>query len=209
MREFLREIDQRMQTDEAKAATQEFNQLIEDLANKRLDRTEAFRQMQQLEDKLLQGREADAKALEEALKKMGEELKKSEMTKPAGEALENKNLERSREGAARISRRSSARQGKGVDKAQLEKMREALKKAGEDQAKRAEALDKKREELKQDLLKQKQKMGDAGANEQEKSLLQKKERELERLDREARAAGRRRSASSIVSTASSRRPPRT
>ena len=45
MREFLREIDQRMQTDEAKAATQEFNQLIEDLANKRLDRTEAFRKM--------------------------------------------------------------------------------------------------------------------------------------------------------------------
>ena len=75
--------------------------------------------------------------------------------------------------------------GKGVDKAQLEKMREALKKAGEDQAKRAEALNDKREELKQDLLKQKQKMGDAGANEQEKSLLQKKERELERLDRES------------------------
>src|SRR5512147_1668239 len=84
MREFLREVDQRLQTDEAKAATQEFNQLIEDLANKRLDRTEAFRKMQQLEDRLMQGREADSKALEEALKKMGEELKKSEMTKPAG-----------------------------------------------------------------------------------------------------------------------------
>ena len=54
MREFLRDVDQRLQTDEAKAATQEFNQLIEDLANKRLDRTEAFRRMQQLEDKLMQ-----------------------------------------------------------------------------------------------------------------------------------------------------------
>jgi hypothetical protein len=182
MREFLRDVDQRMQTDEAKAATQEFNQLIEDLANKRLDRTEAFRRMQQLEDKLLQGREADAKALEEALKKMGEELKKSEMTKPAGEALENKNLadaEKAMHDLARKLRES----GKGVDKAQLEKMREALKKAGEDQAKRAEALAQKREELKQDLLKQKQKMGDGGTD-QEKSLLQKKERELERLDRE-------------------------
>lgn len=184
MREFLREIDQRMQTDEAKAATQEFNQLIEDLANKRLDRTEAFRRMQQLEDKLMQGREADAKALEEALKKMGEELKKSELTKPAGEALENKNLSAAEKAMHDLAKKLREG-GKGVDKAQLEKMREALKKAGVDQAKRAEALNQKREELKQDLLKQKQKQGDAGANEQEKSLLQKKERELERLDREA------------------------
>jgi hypothetical protein len=184
MREFLREIDQRMQTDEAKAATQEFNQLIEDLANKRLDRTEAFRKMQQLEDKLLQGREADSKALEEALKKMGEEMKKSELTKPAGEALENKNLSDAEKAMHDLAKKLRE-QGKGVDKAQLEKMREALKKAGEDQAKRAEALNNKREELKQDLLKQKQKMGDGGANEQEKSLLQKKERELERLDRES------------------------
>ena len=184
MREFLREIDQRMQTDEAKAATQEFNQLIEDLANKRLDRTEAFRKMQQLEDRLMQGREADSKALEEALKKMGEELKKSEMTKPAGEALENKNLSEAEKAMHDLAKKLRET-GKGVDKAQLEKMREALKKAGEDQAKRAEALKDKRDELKQDLLKQKQKMGDAGANEQEKSLLQKKERELERLDREA------------------------
>ena len=184
MREFLREIDQRMQTDEAKAATQEFNQLIEDLANKRLDRTEAFRKMQQLEDKLLSGREADSKALEEALKKMGEEMKKSELTKPAGEALENKNLSDAEKAMHDLAKKLRE-QGKGIDKAQLEKMREALKKAGEDQAKRAEALNNKREELKQDLLKQKQKMGDGGTNEQEKSLLQKKERELERLDRES------------------------
>ena len=184
MREFLREIDQRMQTDEAKAATQEFNQLIEDLANKRLDRTEAFRRMQQLEDKLLGGSQADAKALEEALKKMGEELKKSELTKPAGEALENKNLSDAEKAMHDLAKKLRET-GKGVDKAQLEKMRDALKKAGEDQSKRAEALAQKREELKQDLLKQKQKQGDAGANEQEKSLLQKKERELERLDREA------------------------
>jgi hypothetical protein len=186
MREFLREVDQRLQTDEAKAATQEFNQLIEDLANKRLDRTEAFRRMQQLEDKLLQGREADAKALEEALKKMGDELKKSEMSKKAGEALSDKNLEAAEKALKDLAKKLREEQKKGgaVDKQQLEKLREALKKASEDQAKRAEALAQKREELKQDLLKQKQKMGDAGANEQEKSLLNKKERELERLDRE-------------------------
>jgi len=181
MREFLREVDQRLQTDEAKAATQEFNQLIEDLANKRLDRTEAFRRMQQLEDKLLAGREVDAKALEEALKKMGEELKKSEMSKPAGEALENKNLAEAERAMKDLAKKLRE---KGGDKAQLEKLRAALKSASEDQAKRAEAIAARREELKEQLLKQKQAMGDGGASEQDKSLLQKRERELERLDRD-------------------------
>ncbi len=184
MREFLRAIDERTQTDDAKAATREFNQLIDDLANKRLDRTEAFRRMQQLEDKLMQGREADPKAFEEALKQMGEELKKSEMTKPAGEALENKNLSQA-ERAMRDLAKKLREKGSAVDKAQLEKMREAMQKAAGDQAKRAETLGQRREELKQDLLKQKQKAGDAGDNEEEKSLLKKKERELERLDRES------------------------
>lgn len=182
MREFLKEIDQRLETDEAKAATQEFNQLIEDLANKRLDRTEAFRRMQQLEDKLLEGREADAKALEEALKKMGEELKKSEMTRPAGEALDAKNLAEAEKAMKELAKKLRE-QGSKIDKAQLEKMREALKKASEDQAKRTEALEKRREELKEQLLKQKQK-AEQSQEEQEKSLLKKKERELERLDRE-------------------------
>jgi hypothetical protein len=185
MREFLREIDQRLQTDEGKAATHEFNQLIEDLANKRLDRTEAFRRMQHLEDKLLEGREADAKALEEALKKMGEELKKSEMSKPTGEALSDKNLEAAEKALKDLAKKlREAQQKGGIDKQQLEKLREALKRAAEDQKKRMEAIDARREELKQDLLKRRQQMADAGASEQDKSLLQKKERELERLDRE-------------------------
>ncbi|MCL2779610.1 MAG: hypothetical protein FWD73_16590 [Polyangiaceae bacterium] len=182
LREFLRATDQRFQTDEAKAATQEFNQLIEDLANKRLDRTEAFRRMQQLEDKLLEGREADAKALEEALKKMGEALKKSELTKRAGEALENKNLAVA-ESAMKDLAKKLREQGGGIDKAQLEKLRAALKNASEGQAKRAEAIASRREELKQQLLKQPS--GDGGASEQEKSLLQKRERELDRLDRDS------------------------
>lgn len=184
MREFLREVDQRLQTDEAKAAIQEFNQLIEDLANKRLDRTEAFRRMQQLEDRLLRGREADAKALEEALRKMGEELKKSELSKPTGEALSDKDLEAAERALKDLAKKLREDRAKGaIDKQQLEKLRDAMKKASEEQAKRAEALAQKREELKQDLLKQRQR-ADAGANEQEKSLLQKKERELDRLDRE-------------------------
>lgn len=185
MREFLRDMDRRAESDEAKVATQEFNQLIEDLAAKRLDRTEAFRKMQALEDKLLQGREGDAKALEDALSKIGEELKKAELTKSAGEALDTKNLAAAEQALKDLAKRLRE-QGAKVDKAQIEKMREALKKAAEAQGKSREELEKRREELKKELLAKKEKQPDGGMNEQEKSLLQKKERELERLDRQTR-----------------------
>ena len=128
MKEFLKDLQAKQQTDEAKAATQEFNQLIEDLAAKRLDRTEAFRRMEALENKLLEGSEADKKALEAALQKIGEEMKKAELTKPAGEALEQKNLVDAEKALKDLAKKLREQGGK-VDKAQLEKMREALKAA--------------------------------------------------------------------------------
>jgi hypothetical protein len=185
MRDFLREQEQKDQSEEAQAAIREFNQLVEDISQKRLDRTEAFRRMEQLEQKLLEGKEGDAKAFEEALKKMGDELKKSDATKPTGEALENKDLAKAQKELHDLAKQLREKPG-SFDKAQLEKMREALKAAAQDAEKRKQEIEQKREELKKELLKMKEKMGDAGPqNEQERSLLQKKERELDRLDRES------------------------
>ena len=101
--------------------SREFNQLIEDIATRRLDRTEAFRKMEELEDKLLEGREADEKALEEAMRKIGEEMKEAELTKPAGEALDAKNLDEAREAAPRSGQEAPRAAGKQADKAQLER----------------------------------------------------------------------------------------
>src|SRR6202040_1910932 len=75
------------------------------------------------------------------------------------------------------------------DKGQLDKMREALSRASKSQSKRQESLAQRREELRQDLLSRRNKQPDGGAEaESEKSLLQKRERELERLDRETQQA---------------------
>ncbi len=184
MRDFLHQLDQTKQNDDVKAAVAEFNQLIEDLAAKRLDRTEAFSKMQSLEDRLLEGREGDAKALEDALAKIGEEMKKSELTKPAGEALDTKNLALAQDALKDLAKKLRE-QGARIDKKQLEQMREALKNAAARQSDAQKAIEQRREELKKDLLQRKQNQPDGGQTDQEKSLLQKKERELERLDREA------------------------
>jgi hypothetical protein len=183
MREFLREQSARDESEEAKAATQEFNQLILDLAQRRLDRTEAFRHMQALEDKLLEGREADKKALEDALQKIGEAMKKAALTRPAGEALDSKNLPKAEKEMRELAKKLREKGG-ALDKSQLEKMREALQEASKDNVARQQAIAQRRDELEKDLLHRKQREPDGGASDEEKSLLQKKERDLERLNRE-------------------------
>ncbi len=183
MRDFLHEQAARNESEGVKAAIQEFNQLIEDLAQRRLDRTEAFRHMQALEDKLLEGRDADKAALENALQKIGEEMKKAALTKPVGEALDSKNLPRAEKEMRELAQKLREKGGP-IDKAQLEKMRDALKRASQDSAEHQRAIAQRRDELEKDLLRQKQKLPDGGAGDEEKSLLQKKERELERLNRE-------------------------
>jgi len=193
VKDFLRQVQRKDTSDETKAAIDEFNRLVDDIASKRLDRTEAFRRMEELQEKLLDGAAADHKALEQALESMGEELKKADLTRPAGQAISNAKLDKARDALRELSEKMrAAAKGAPIDKAQLDSMREAIKKAAEQVEKRAQELAQRRQELADDILKRKEKMGDGGSDE-ERSLLEKKQRELERLDRqseEQKSAGR-------------------
>lgn len=186
-RDAAKALERPEQSPEMKAAVDKFNQLIEDIANKRLDRTEAFRKMETIERELFKGAEADAKELEEALKDAAEELKKSELSRPVGESLEKKDLEQAKKDLKALA--EQLKSGKKPDKAALEKLKQALAKASERKKEALAALNEKRNEIREDLLQkknQKKDDPDAGAkSEEEDRLLKKKERELERLDREA------------------------
>jgi hypothetical protein len=182
VKDFLKQLEQKSENDDTKAAIQEFNKLVDDIANKRLDRTEAFRRMEALEEKLLTGSEADKKALEAELERVGDEMKKSDLTKPAGAALADAKLDEARDALHDLARKLRERGG-AVDKSKLEQMREALRRASEDAQKRQEAIEQRRQELADEILKAKQRAGDGGSDE-EQSLLEKKKRELERLDRD-------------------------
>ncbi len=183
VKDFLHQIEQKDTSEDTKAAIEEFNKLVDDIANKRLDRTEAFRHMELLEQKLLTGSEADKKALEEQLEKIGEEMKKAELTKPAGEALSDNKLDQARDAMHDLARKMREQGGK-IDKAKLEQMREALKRAAADAERRQQAIEQRRQELADEILKRKQRAPDGGGSDEEQSLLQKKQRELERLDRD-------------------------
>jgi hypothetical protein len=183
VRDFLRQAQANSPNDDTKAAVEAFNKLVDDIANQRLDRTEAFRRMEALEEKLLTGSEADKKALEEQTARIGDELKKAELTRPAGEALAQDKLEPASDALRDLAKRLRS-EDKPVDKAKLDQMREALKKAAADAAQRQAALEQRRQELADEILKMKEKAGDGGGSDEERSLLAKKERELERLDRD-------------------------
>ncbi|WP_434042069.1 MULTISPECIES: hypothetical protein [Sorangium] len=178
-------LDRPDQSPEMKSAVERFNQLIEDIANKRLDRTEAFRRMEALERELLKGAEADLKALEEALKETGLDLKKSDLAKGVGESLEKKDLEKAKKDLKELAERLRDKKQK-FDKAEIERLRKALAEAASRRKEALAAINEKRAEVREQLLKQKQK---ASTSDQQKSeeerLLKKKERELERLDRDA------------------------
>ena len=165
------------------AALQAYNQLVEDLAQRRLDRNEAFQRMHEIETRLMEGRELDAKSLDEQLKMRASALKKSELSRPLAEALDKPDLSKAEQEMRELAKRLRDKPDAQA-KAQLDRLREAMKKAAEGQKERTAALQQRREELAQQLLMQKQEKGDAGANDEEQSLLQRKERELERLDRE-------------------------
>jgi hypothetical protein len=188
-----KELGRHDQSPEVKAALDKFNALIEDIANKRIDRAEAFRRMEEIERDLAKGQEADAKSFDEALKQTADELKKSDAAKPLADSLEKKNLDQAKKDlknlAAQLREDKSGKSGaKKLDKAALERLRQAMQKAA---AKRKEALaavTEKRNEAREQLLNKKKDPkdnADAGPpNPEDERLLKKKERELERLDRE-------------------------
>ncbi|HRI68092.1 MAG TPA: hypothetical protein PK156_27835 [Polyangium sp.] len=185
-RDAAKELEKRDQSPEVQAAIERFNQLIEDIANKRLDRTEAFRKMEAIEHDLLKGNEADRKALEEALEEMGKHLESSDLSKPVGESFKKKDLEKAKKDLKELAERLRDPKKK-PDKQSIEKLRDALKKASERQKEAKAAIEEKRAELQEELLKKKKRRDeqDAGPqDEAEEKLLKKKEKELDRLDRE-------------------------
>jgi hypothetical protein len=188
-REAAKELAKEDQNPEMKAAVDQFNQLIEDIANKRLDRTEAFRRMEAIERELMTGAEADLKALEDALKETGLELKKSDLAKKVGESLEKKDLEQTKKELKDLANQLRDKKKK-PSKAEIEKLKQALAKAAAQRKEALAAINEKRAELREELLQKKNKKqqdqdGGPKKDDEEEKLLKKKERELERLDREA------------------------
>jgi hypothetical protein len=186
-RETLNELAKKDQSPETQAALERFNQLIEDMAQKRLDRAEAFRRMEELERELLRSQKADAKALDDAFKNTADELKKNPHTKGLGEALAKKDLQKAKQElknlAQKLKDQKSGKDKKKLSEEDKQRLKEALEKAAKVNKETLQKLQERREELRASLLRREQKPANE-QNDEEKRLLQREKKELERLDRE-------------------------
>lgn len=165
------------------AAARRFNQLVEDISDRRLDRREVFKRLDDLDRSLDDPPGHDAAALDEALDGVARELSKSALSKPVADALAEKRLEDAEQALRDLAKKVESAK-KNVDRAKLEALRHALEKSAEvvkhgseaGQAERREA-----EEQRKRLLKKKEKEGLTANEQQELSRL---ERVLKRLDRD-------------------------
>ena len=183
-REALRQLEREDQSPELREAVLRFNRLIEDLSERRLSRDEAFRRMRELDDDLARGAEEDRDAMKDALSELAKELTQSDLAKPAADALSKQDYKTARAELKKLTDRLSAK--KKPDKAQLDRLKKALDRASQSNKKALDRLEEKRAELQSSLLKAKAAAESKPGDEREKSLLKKKERELERLSRDTK-----------------------
>jgi hypothetical protein len=170
------------------AAVQQFNQLLEEIAERKLDRAEVFRRTAAIEQSLFQGAEADAKALDEALKALAQELKNSHLTAPIADALEEQRLADAEQALRKLAER--LKQDKSPSPAELEQLRKALDAAAKSSDNRVSRLEEQRrqiEEQQRRLLKKKGQK-DEQAQPPPSSEQEQQQRRLERLERELGSA---------------------
>jgi hypothetical protein len=182
VKDFLKQIRDRGPGDDVKVTIEEFNKLVDDIASERLDRTEVFRRLEALDQKLATASATDSRVLEQQLEAMGNEMRKAELTRSVGVALSDNELPKAREALHELAKKlrgSSA----SVDKSKLDQMRVAIQRTIQRAQERQNQLERRRQQLADEILKTKQNHGDAGVDE-EPSLLDKKQAELDRLDRD-------------------------
>jgi hypothetical protein len=183
LRESIEEFKPSGDNPELSQAVSDFNRLVEEMAERKLDRRELFRRLTEIERSLAAGPEAD-EALDAGLKDLAEQLDKSPLSRPIADALKEKRLtdaeQAMRELAERLARKDSP-----LDPAELERLRKALEAASTEADGRMERLEQMRREVEaeQRRLLQKKKAGEAATPEQ-KAAEERQKRRLEKLDRD-------------------------
>ena len=183
------ELAQKSKDPEASAAAARFNQLIEDVAQRRLDRSEVFRRLEEIERMLAKGAEADKEALEQGLSGLAQELGQADLSKPVAVALKQKQLADAEKAMKELAEKLARAKDK-PNKQELEKLRRAMEAAAKSSSERSKAIEQKRQELEQQKKRLLNKDRDGGISPKDQAELDKNERQLERLNREKDQASR-------------------
>jgi len=189
-RDLANELQDQGDDPETLAAVRRFNQLIEDISQRRLERREVFQRLANLEKDLTKAGEAEREASEEGLKGLAHELEKSDLSKPVADALKEKRLADAEKAMQELAEKLKNKR-QAPSKAQLERLRKSLERASKASAERSQSLLEQKDEIEKEkkrLLDKKKKGEELSKSEQKK--LDQLERQLERLDREKKKSER-------------------
>jgi hypothetical protein len=182
MRESAQELSQNPISSTQSQAVSGFNQLLEDIAERRLDRRELFRRLADIERSLSAGSEADA-ALENGLRELSEQLQKSPLSRPVAEALKEQRLADAEQALRKLAERLTGPEK--VNAAELERLRKALEAASAQATGRVQRLEQTRSALEAERRRLLKKKGaEDQATPEQSAQAENQRRRLERLDRE-------------------------
>lgn len=168
-------------------AVSRFNQLVEDIAERRVDRRELFTRLMEIERSLSGSNEDDA-ALDASLEDLARELSKSPLSRPVAEAFEQRRLPDAERALRELAEK--LREERKVDRAELERLRKALEAAAEQATGRVQRLEAARRNLESERRRLLQKKGDKSQAPAEEAELDRQRRQLERLNRDIEQAKR-------------------
>ncbi|HKO49315.1 MAG TPA: hypothetical protein VJV79_16390 [Polyangiaceae bacterium] len=192
-RDVAKELQAKNDDPNALVAVRRFNQLVEDIAEHRLNRHEVFQRMGELERDLKDNLELDRDARDDGLKGLARELEKSGLSRATATALDQKQLADAEKALRELAEKLKKKEGR-PSAAELDKLRQALEKASRSTEERQKSIDQRRRELEDEhksLLKKKNnEKPDAGASPDLDKKLADNERRLEHLDREKNRAER-------------------
>lgn len=163
----------------------QLNALLEKLAQREVDREQALRSLRAMEEALQQASPAHPEALKDALGTLGKALERAHLTKPIAKALS----ETDPSVAAEETRRAAAQlRDSSISPRELEAMRAALKRAADSRrGNTPQDIAQRRQELERLLQREREKRAES-ENSSERRLLNRRQRELERLQRQEQAA---------------------
>ena len=185
-RQAARELHDRGLSPELERSIQQLNQLLEQLANRDIDREQALRALRKLEDNLARASQADPTAVKDALGTLGKSLERAPVTKTLAKALSETDPAAA---AAEIQRVAKQLRAAEISKRDLEAMRAALARAAKArEGQSREQLAQRRQELERLLQRERAQREKQPNSESDRRLLNRRQRELERLQREEQSA---------------------
>jgi hypothetical protein len=159
-------------TDELRRAIDDTNDLLEALSDRTLDRAEAMRRIAALEEALSRPRPPSLVAREEALEAMGDRLGRGELTSALAEALREHDAAGAAEAMRALAERTRAREMSAAERRALREALQELAAMHETEEQQAELREA------EDALAEQEA---APEGEEQESLLQRRQEEVERL----------------------------